>query len=398
MKKSVLLIVFAFIYSKTNAQWVQQTSGSANFLTSVFFPTPTTGYITDGNGYILKTTNGGTNWGIVGSVSNVYSSLYFTSIDTGYATGTRGILKTTNGGLTWIDNFADSVFGISSVHFPTAATGYGLFVNVGMDSILIYKTIDAGNSWNKTTSFPSLGMPASIFFTNTSTGFIVLNGEGIYKTIDGGVTWVQKLTAIDLNSIHFPSDSIGYAVGLSGIYKTIDNGDTWSIQTNTNPTLFYSVHFTSIDTGYAVGGDGFSIGIIVKTVDGGINWTLSLTNPYTFGCVHFPNPSTGYVCGQGGTVYKLSTITGIEEKNESNNISVFPNPNNGKFIMNAENFANLNGVNISIYNIIGNIVFEKKLINNLENYTIDLSNEAKGVYYIKVGNKLGTTIEKMVIQ
>ena len=52
-------------------------------------------------------------------------------------------------------------------------------------------------SWHDMPSAPTA--PAEllkhddIFFINDSTGWLVTRSGGIYKTIDGGINWVQKL-------------------------------------------------------------------------------------------------------------------------------------------------------------------------------------------------------------
>src|SRR3954463_78704 len=102
MKKNILFIILFAISTTINAQWVQQTSGSVDNFWSAFFPTATTGYITDyTTGYLLKTTNGGANWNSIGTSGPMIGSMYFTSVDTGYATGTGEIYKTIDGGATW---------------------------------------------------------------------------------------------------------------------------------------------------------------------------------------------------------------------------------------------------------------------------------------------------------
>jgi hypothetical protein len=69
-------------------------------LYSVFFPNANNGYAVGGNGTILMTKNGGTDWtaqpsGTIGYLIGVC----FTDVNTGYVSGQGGtILKTINGG------------------------------------------------------------------------------------------------------------------------------------------------------------------------------------------------------------------------------------------------------------------------------------------------------------
>lgn len=389
--RNILIIVVSLFPFTINAQWMQQNSNTSVYLNSIFFPSDSIGYILGENSHLLKTINGGATWNSIGPLS-IYGSLYFTSNDTGYATGPGGIFKTTNGGVSWTDNFTDSV-GAGSIHFPTKNIGYSLCVNNAFDSILVYKTINAGLNWNRISGFPSGGIGGSVFFINTTVGFMTVNGDGIFKTSDGGVHWQKKSGSSDLNSIYFPSDSIGYAVGDS-IFKTTDAGNTWHLQYNPNSTLFYSVYFTDTNTGYVVGGDGFNTGVIVKTIDGGVNWTLSLSNTYTFSSVHFPSTNIGYVCGQGGKIYKYGLSTDINNYAEINSLSIFPNPGNGKFNLSFGYFNK--SCKVSILDILGNTVQQFEMSNPILN--IDISTEPKGIYFVKLENEQVVKMAKIIYQ
>ena len=71
---------------------------------SVFFVNTDTGYVVGGNGTILKTINGGSDWTTqLSGTSNWLGSVYFTDGNTGYAAGSQEtILKTDDGGTNWI--------------------------------------------------------------------------------------------------------------------------------------------------------------------------------------------------------------------------------------------------------------------------------------------------------
>ena len=391
--KKLLVIALSFFPFIGLAQWVQQNLGTAVNLNAVFCQNDTVAYVTEDNGYMLKTIDGGVNWDTIGP--QVFSGpLWFTSVDTGYAVGIGGVLKTVDGGLNWVDNFTESVpVGEGVIHFPTKNIGYAQFENVTYDSILIFRTTDAGLSWNRTCAFETLGVPGSIFFTNATTGFIVANMDGIYKTTDSGSNWVKKLNSGDLYSVFFPSDLIGYAVGDS-FFKTTDGGNTWNFQNNPNSSLFYSVHFTDNNTGYAVGGDGFTTGMIVKTTDGGTNWGLSLSGTYTFSSVNFQSAITGYVCGQGGKIYKYSLSSGIKNYNEINSLTVYPNPGNGNFNLSIENFNK--SAKIFVLDVFGNVMQQIEINNQILN--IDIAGQPKGIYFVKVEDSQRVRMKKIVYQ
>ncbi len=123
-----------------------------------------------------------------------FSSVFFTDNNTGYvggsdinSDGNGFIIKTTDGGKSWIRlPVGKDILEIKSIYFLDANNGFA--VNVAGK---IFKTTDAGATWS-VVQINQSGQINSVFFTNQKTGYIVnVNGQ-ILKTIDGGNTWVQK--------------------------------------------------------------------------------------------------------------------------------------------------------------------------------------------------------------
>lgn len=382
--KKLLLIAFIAISINGSAQWVLQNSGTVNNLQDVYFLNSNVGYLCDASGYTRKTTNGGANWNIIGASNLVYGPIWFTSVDTGYGAGNAQLLKTTDGGLTW--NVSCSTHG-GSINFISSNIGFFSSMNSTNDTTIIFKTINAGVSWSRISSFPTMGAPQKLQFINSTIGFLVVDQDGIYKTIDGGITWIPKLIPdqfYSFQSVYFPSPNIGYLIGTyDSIYKSTDAGETWHAQINTNSSTFYSVFFTDDNHGYVVGGDGISQGAILKTVDGGTNWTLDLSLVQTLGVVFFPNANTGYTCGTNGTIYKIDLPTGINELSETNEINIYPNPATNEFQVTSSKFK---VKSVNIYNVMGEEIlpFDKLRMTPNESVTIDISSYAKGVYFVEV--------------
>ena len=56
---------------------------------------------------------------------------------------------------------------------------------------------------------------------------------------------------------HFPTSTVGYAVGGGGlIYKSTDGGDTWVQQTSPTTLALFDVFFLDVNNGWAVGDNG----------------------------------------------------------------------------------------------------------------------------------------------
>lgn len=115
----------------------------------------------------------------------------------------------------------------------------------------------------------------------------------------------------------------------------------------------------------------------------------ALGNVYTLGKFYGTTDfdlSTGIfnlTASSGGDIFvqKMSQPpTSINESANPNNISFYPNPHNGTF--NISISSQIKNGSIEIYNSLGDLVFKQETINQ-EN-TIELSNQANGLYFVKV--------------
>lgn len=88
---------------------------------------------------------------------------------------------------------------------------------------------------------------------------------------------------------------------------------------------------------------------------------------------------------------------GIENP-EALSLNMFPNPNNGVFELNLNSITE--NVSISIFNSIGQSVYTEdvKAGNTTYTNTLDLSNQPKGIYYLRVNGSTTLLEEKFVIQ
>jgi PKD repeat protein len=89
---------------------------------------------------------------------------------------------------------------------------------------------------------------------------------------------------------------------------------------------------------------------------------------------------------------RASATTNINSFNNNNAISIYPNPNNGKFTVNN---PEANTINIEVFNVLGEKVYSK--ISNEANTVVELNNHAKGVYLVKVTSNGSTTTTKITV-
>lgn len=229
-------------------------------LNAVYFANETVGYIVGGDvtlnaandtAIILKTTDGGVTWNSIYSDTGFYAiSVYAASPTVAYVTTTANfILKTIDGGTTWerIEIATDDFF-MSHINFSNTNTGY--IVGSKNANGVLYKTIDAGNTWVDATESDTVlsgllidNQLTSIEFSSTNTILIsggLWNNGTILRSTDAGDTWNKNtisgnIKTTDVNIV----GSLGFLVGNNGVingsselgelYKTIDNGETWNL-------------------------------------------------------------------------------------------------------------------------------------------------------------------------
>tara|TARA_B100002052_G_scaffold71305_1_gene64635 strand:- start:12406 stop:15090 length:2685 start_codon:yes stop_codon:yes gene_type:complete len=85
-------------------------------------------------------------------------------------------------------------------------------------------------------------------------------------------------------------------------------------------------------------------------------------------------------------------ILSINEIKSELNIAIYPNPTAGIFTIRTD----LDNIEIEIYSTIGRLVLKKNLLGGL--HTINISDQPKGIYFIKIQNGTKTEQRKLIIQ
>jgi hypothetical protein len=88
-------------------------------------------------------------------------------------------------------------------------------------------------------------------------------------------------------------------------------------------------------------------------------------------------------CSHNGHIIYINSSTGIKQYINNSTFSIYPNPNNGNVIIQSLNENEL-GL-IDIYNAIGKLVYQEEIKNN--SIQVDISNQATGIYFVKVQNQ-----------
>ena len=175
----------------------------------------------------------------------------------------------------------------------------------------LWKTIDGGQTWDPVTdgqiNSSSVGAVA-VSDSNPDIVYIgmgetelrgnIMQGDGVYKSIDGGKNWIhlglEETQSIAKIRVHPTNPDIVYVAALGhpygenperGVFKSIDGGKSWNkvlykssksgaidlIMDPKNPEILYATIWQVYRTPYKMLGGGPECGIY-KSVDGGMNW------------------------------------------------------------------------------------------------------------------------------
>lgn len=116
-------------------------------------------------------------------------------------------------------------------------------------------------------------------------------------------------TDAGLHAIQFVDAQEGWACGDDGaIWHSIDGGKTWERQKTGTRASLHGLHFVNPYLGWAVGRtdapNGTSIGVMLKTTDGGLKWEeVGMNVMPGLHAVKFFDENNGFVCGDGSDAF-----------------------------------------------------------------------------------------------
>ncbi|MBK6834554.1 MAG: T9SS type A sorting domain-containing protein [Bacteroidetes bacterium] len=99
---------------------------------------------------------------------------------------------------------------------------------------------------------------------------------------------------------------------------------------------------------------------------------------------------TGTSCSDTSACVAINSVGIRDNGNSSLVVSLYPNPNTGDFTINLKETSN-----VVITDALGRVIMDATL--NSGSQKINLSDEVKGIYFVKVSSKNGSTIKKVTI-
>jgi len=414
-KLLIILFTISLFHYFTYSQWVQNTSGTSNFLTSITTISTTINYAAGFTGTFLRSTNSGQTWTTQTSpsASNI-NAISFTPTGngtTGWAATSSGIFKTTNSGANWVQQ--GSTFPFTDILFPSLTTGFVLRSNNS-----IHKTTNGGTNFTAVNYTPNSLVGGNKIIQITGDNYLILGVDNtndtsfIFKTTNQGVNWTQhsRITGVFF-AISFMNSNTGIICGDNGVaMRTTNGGANWTSVTTGTTNDLVAIQSVTTNVFCMVG----SSGTIKKSTNAGLNW-LTQTCPVTANLRSidmFSSDDFGLIAAAGGIILRTTnggTFTAVmqngSEVPESYSLGQnYPNPFNPNtkinFSIPSSGLHNRSNVRLAVYDILGKEV--ALLVNeNLSsgNYSVDFeaSSLPTGTYFYRLQAGEFTDTKKLVL-
>jgi photosystem II stability/assembly factor-like uncharacterized protein len=400
------------------------TSGTTEKLISVYFLNDNTGFA-GGESSVRMTTNGGINWFQVLTTGG--NSFIFINNTTGFV-HSGNLFKTTNGGFNWFSFSTGTGGPISKIQMLDSINGIGMGQAVACDgsynpAIHWIKTSNGGLNWQYSDTYLDAFSFDFIFF-DANTGLVGTTysvppntSYSVYRTTNAGASsWhpVSNFNTYYLGKLFKFNETT--ACGVANMYpssiitnQTTNKGATWSSTVYSGPQFMEVIgtYFLNSLTGFAAGTIS-NTGRIIKTIDGGISWGLSLlySGAASLNSVYFSSSLTGYAVGNSGVILKTTnggltgfSETGSEVPKEYSLLQNTPNPFNPVTRIVYE-LPESGLIKLKVYDALGKEV--ETLVNQKQtagSYSVDFNAASlpSGIYFYKIVTEKFSETKKMIL-
>jgi photosystem II stability/assembly factor-like uncharacterized protein len=287
--------------------WTRQVSGAGtgNFLQAVFcLPGTTTCWAVGRAGKILTTTNLTTWTAQTSGTTNYLNSVFCTSTTFCIAVGQNGTVDVYNGS-TWTATTGNG--GTGTLADVVCPGGNLVCYATGKQGITILTTT-GGTSWTQQAGGGSQANQLNgISCTSTSTCYAAGNAGQLLKTTNGGGMWTIPTsgTTANLNAIScFQANgcaAVGAVASSVATVRYTNDGTNWNTGSNTGTQALNGVSCLSGGSCLAVGAAGTQL----TGTGGGGSWSpISPSTTQALNAVACPSSSACYAVGGAGTILK----------------------------------------------------------------------------------------------
>ena len=171
-----------------------------------------------------------------------------------------------------------------------------------------------------TQSYPIACLPWSVKATSSSVCWISADSKHIYRTTDGGLTWVNVADSLVIKREVFFIDALDSNVAIvtttpndtTFLYRTTNGGKTWQQVYFLKGGFIDGIHMFDSLTGVAISDPVGGKWGIIKTTDGGATWSRTANEPtqvsgeFSFvpSCISFAGISHFWFSTRRGVLYK----------------------------------------------------------------------------------------------
>lgn len=245
------------------------------------------------------------------------------------------------------------------------------------------------------------------FKTNASnfkidTSLIFIGGESAGAATAMMASFVDKQSEMNSYPMAIPNDPIGSTVNSNVGNKVAGTLclcglllDTLAIETPSDPPILW-VHgtndnFVPFSLAYIIVSRALNVGLPIQTKV----YQEGVHCPWYFGNPNWATYLDSTVNEITSFLYpKVSTITAIDSENQSNILSIYPNP--FQSILTIDFNGDYSETIVRISTISGQIIFEKPFNEIENNIQIDLTSLDTGAYFISIKNDSFHSVQKVV--
>ena len=253
--------------------------------------------------------------------------------------------------------------------------------NIGMLGGLngnLYKTLNGGQDWENI-YFNNDYNILDIQYVDENSIWITTNVGKLYHSTDGGQFWNISLSEMGyIQELFFLNPQKGFVLYGNGLLEmTTDGGDSW--EEITSLPDFYSAYstidFANADEGWII--NGFRQ---YYTMDGGYTWT-KINEASTMVGLFFLDDSHGWIYGSNSFFLKYHKIpVSIDEEPLPDDLRIFPNPSSDyvSIQINDNHYHTLN-----IYTLDGKKMQTYPMGEN-DKSLLDITSFSKGIYLFEL--------------